>query len=87
MRRELVSWIDIDTLIDHLVPQFQEAYDAMLIITRGGVVPGGLLAEALGINLILTAAVDFPDMIQSDQIKEFPRNSCSDPGSAHVVFC
>ena len=73
MRRELVSWNDIDTLIDHLVPQFQEGYDAMLIITRGGVVPGGLLAEALGINLILTAAVDFPDVIQYNQLKEFPR--------------
>jgi hypoxanthine phosphoribosyltransferase len=32
----------------------------MVIITRGGIVPGGLLAEAMGIPTILTASVDFP---------------------------
>jgi hypoxanthine phosphoribosyltransferase len=36
------------------------AFDAMVLVTRGGIVPGGLLAEALGIRHILTAAVDFP---------------------------
>ena len=32
----------------------------MVIITRGGIVPGGMLAEAMSITHILTAAVDFP---------------------------
>jgi hypothetical protein len=32
----------------------------MVMITRGGVIPGGLLAEALQIQHLLTAAVDFP---------------------------
>ena len=32
----------------------------MVVITRGGLVPGGLLGEAMNVTHILTAAVDFP---------------------------
>jgi hypoxanthine phosphoribosyltransferase len=60
MRHEVLTWDDVDKLIDHLLPQFQGDFEAMVIITRGGIVPGGLLAEATGIPTILTAAVDFP---------------------------
>jgi hypoxanthine phosphoribosyltransferase len=59
-RRELVSWEEVDRLIDHLVPQFKTEFDAMVIITRGGIVPGGLLCEALSIQDVLIAGVDFP---------------------------
>jgi hypoxanthine phosphoribosyltransferase len=59
-RRELVSWEEMDRLIDHLLPQFRREFTAMVIITRGGIVPGGMLAEAMNITHILTAAVDFP---------------------------
>ena len=34
----------------------------MMMITRGGIVPGGLIAEALDIKYILTAAVRFSEM-------------------------
>ena len=27
MRRELLTWSDVDTLIDHLVPQFEGGFD------------------------------------------------------------
>ena len=60
MRKEIISWTDVDQLIDHLVPQFETEFDAMVVITRGGIVPGGMLAEALNISTILTASVDFP---------------------------
>ena len=61
-RHELLTWPDIDELIDVLVPQLQAVgtFDAMVMITRGGIIPGGLLAEALAIHHVLTAAVDFP---------------------------
>lgn len=59
MRTEVLSWADVDRLISELIPQFRSSYDALLIITRGGIVPGGLLAEALDIKYILTAAVEF----------------------------
>ncbi len=64
MRREALTWDEVGKLIDTLVPQFESEYEAMVMITRGGIVPGGLLAEALGIQNILTAAVDFPAEIE-----------------------
>jgi hypoxanthine phosphoribosyltransferase len=60
MRREVLTWNDVDKLIDYLIPQFEVEFSAMVIITHGGIIPGGLLAEALGLTTILTAAVDFP---------------------------
>jgi hypoxanthine phosphoribosyltransferase len=60
VRHETLTWNDVDKLIDHLLPQFEGDFDLMVIITRGGIIPGGLLAEATGIPTILTAAVDFP---------------------------
>jgi hypoxanthine phosphoribosyltransferase len=61
-RHEVLTWGDVDKLIDTLVPQIRSvgAFDGMIMITRGGVIPGGLLSEALGIYHLLTAAVDFP---------------------------
>lgn len=59
-RRELITWEEVNKLIDHLFPQFDVQFDAMVIITRGGIVPGGLLCEALDIQVVVTAAVDFP---------------------------
>jgi len=62
MRHELLTWDDVDKIIDLLIPQLRAVgpFDAMLMITRGGLIPGGLLAEALDIQHVLTAAVDFP---------------------------
>lgn len=61
-RHKLLTWSDVDKIIDILMPQLQAVgpFDAMVMITRGGVIPGGLLAEALDIRHMLTAAVDFP---------------------------
>ncbi|MBX3060814.1 MAG: phosphoribosyltransferase [Anaerolineae bacterium] len=60
MRREVLTWSDVDKLIDYLTPQIHGRYDSMVIITRGGIIPGGLLAEALNITYVLTASVRFP---------------------------
>jgi len=59
-RRERLTWDEVDRLIAHLLPQFETGLDAMVMITRGGIVPGGLLAEALQLENVLTASVDFP---------------------------
>jgi uncharacterized protein len=64
LRHEALTWGDVDKLIDHLLPQFLNEFETMVIITRGGIVPGGLLAEATGIPTILTAAVDFPAEVE-----------------------
>ena len=59
MRQEILTWDDVDKLIDVLLPQLQGPFDAMMIVTRGGIVPGGLISEALDIKYVLTAAVSF----------------------------
>jgi hypoxanthine phosphoribosyltransferase len=69
MRQELITWNEVHKLIDHLMVQFEHEYQAMLIITRGGIIPGGLLAEAMDITHILTAAVDFPFEAESAKTK------------------
>lgn len=71
MRHEILSWDEIDRLIDHLMPQFDVEFEGMMIVTRGGIIPGGLLAEALGITHVLTAAVDFPAEIEREYTKLF----------------
>ena len=53
-------------LIDVLLPQIRSigTITSMVMITRGGVIPGGMLAEALDIQHVLTAAVDFPAKLE-----------------------
>lgn len=85
MRREILTWTDVDKLIDHLIPQFEGEFQGMVIITRGGIVPGGMLAEALKLDTILTAAVDFPAEMEMEKDKnrllawpkflQFPENN------------
>ena len=73
MRREVLTWNDVDKLIDHLIPQFDTEFEAMVVITRGGIVPGGMLAEALNVTSILTASVDFPAETEDLQQKQQTR--------------
>jgi len=60
MEREVLSWQEVDVLVDVLLPQIAGQFDALLIITRGGIILGGILAEALDIRDVLIAAVEFP---------------------------
>ena len=62
---EFLTWQDVDKLVDYLLPQLVGPYDALLMITRGGIVPGGLIAEALDTRYILTAAVEFSEVEHS----------------------
>ncbi len=67
-------------MIDYILPQLRGPYDALLMITRGGIVPGGLIAEALEIQYVLTAAVQFPEAGQArlawPMFLQFPRTGC-----------
>lgn len=68
-RRELLTWEDVEKLVDHLMPQFEGEFDSMVMITRGGIIPGGILAERMGLSHILTAAVDFPAQSEMESAK------------------
>lgn len=63
LQREILNWTDVDKLIDHLIPQFRGEFTGLLMITNGGLVPGGILSEAMGIKHVLTASVYFPDEV------------------------
>lgn len=60
--RDIVSWDDLDRLVADLAERLAgERFDVMLAITRGGLVPAGMLAYRLRIRNILVAAVEFYD--------------------------
>src|SRR3954469_23527176 len=60
--RDVVSWDDLDSLVAGLADRLAETrFDLLLAITRGGLVPAGMLAYRLGIRNILVAAVEFYD--------------------------
>jgi hypoxanthine phosphoribosyltransferase len=73
MRREVLTWGDVDKLIDHLIPQFEVEFEAMIMITRGGLIPGGMLAEALQMPTLLTASVDFPAEVEMEKQQEISK--------------
>jgi hypoxanthine phosphoribosyltransferase len=60
--RDIVSWDALDHMVLGLAEQLRgRPFDVMLAITRGGLVPAGMLAYRLKIRNILVAAVEFYD--------------------------
>jgi hypoxanthine phosphoribosyltransferase len=59
--RLIVSWDDLDRLVGVLAERLGDEHDLMLAITRGALVPAGMLAYRLGIRDIVVAAVAFYD--------------------------
>jgi uncharacterized protein len=60
--RVIVSWDDLDQLVADMAERLApERFDVLLAITRGGLVPAGMLAYRLRIRNILVAAVEFYD--------------------------
>jgi hypoxanthine phosphoribosyltransferase len=61
IEREMVSWDELAALVDELAERVSGEYDVMLAITRGALVPAGILAYRLRIRNILVAAVAYYD--------------------------
>ena len=60
MKKIYLTWQEVEQSIIALMPKLQEqTYDALLTITRGGIVPGGIISERLGLTQVLVASVDF----------------------------
>lgn len=80
VKRIYLSWSDVDKLISSLVPRI-EAYDCDLVIaiTRGGIIPGAIIAERLAIPQVLVASVDFYEDEENDLdwpvFMQFPADS------------
>jgi hypothetical protein len=75
-----LSWRDVDKLISGMLPRLQARdYDLVVAITRGGIIPGALISEQLGIQQVVTASVDFYEDEEHDLdwpvFMQFPSDS------------
>jgi hypoxanthine phosphoribosyltransferase len=60
--RDIVTWADLDDLVGIVAERLAgQSFDVMLAITRGGMVPAGMLAYRLRLRDILVAAVEYYD--------------------------
>jgi hypoxanthine phosphoribosyltransferase len=61
VERDIVTWEKLETLVKQLAADVGRGHDVLLAITRGGLVPSGMLAYLLGSRDIVVAAVAFYD--------------------------
>lgn len=57
--KRLLTWGETSKLIDRLTALLSGPYDAILVITRGGMIPACLISERMDIRNIMVAAVEF----------------------------
>ena len=75
-----LSWTDVDKLISGMIPRMRAYdYDLVLTITRGGIIPGTIFSERLGIQQVLVASIDFYEDVEHDLdwpvFMQFPSDS------------
>ena len=76
-QRDIVSWSDLDDLVVALAGKVGADYDVMLVISRGGLVPAGMLAYRLGIrDVLVTSVVAYDDAgsMGVPQVLTFPED-------------
>jgi hypothetical protein len=61
MKHVYLTWHDVEELVSKLVFKLNTPYDLILAISRGGIIPGGMIAEALKMKSVLTATVTFSE--------------------------
>lgn len=88
--KRILGWDDIVQLVENLALQLEnQQFDSMLVITRGGMVPAGLLSEALNIRNILVAAVQFytgiGETLPDPMFLQFPAPELLDGTSVLIV--
>jgi uncharacterized protein len=59
--RMVVDWAELERLVDELAQAVTGEYDVMLAVTRGALVPAGMLAYRIGLRNIIVAAVAYYD--------------------------
>ncbi|MEM7530874.1 MAG: phosphoribosyltransferase [Chloroflexota bacterium] len=69
MKHTYLSWHDLEELMTKLVFKLNTPYDTILMVARGGIIPGGMIAEALKMRDVLTASLFYQDSdVQSSNI-------------------
>lgn len=67
MEKVYLTWEKVERLIIDVMPQVREQqYDVVMGITRGGIIPAGIVAEQLGLSKVFVASVDFYSDEDSD---------------------
>jgi uncharacterized protein len=61
LEKDVVTWDALEGLVGDLAERVGTGFDVLLAITRGGLVPAGMLAYRLGLRNILVAAVEYYD--------------------------
>lgn len=61
MKHVYLTWYETEELVTKLVFKLNTPYDSILALSRGGIIPGGMIAEALKMKEVLTATVIFTD--------------------------
>lgn len=59
MKHVYLTWHELEELVSKLIFKLNTPYDLIVAITRGGIIPGGMIAEALKMKNVMTAAVVF----------------------------
>jgi uncharacterized protein len=61
LEKDVVTWDALEAMVAELAERIGTEFDVLLAITRGGLVPAGMLAYRLGLRNILVAAVEYYD--------------------------
>lgn len=80
VKKVYLSWVHVDKLINRMLSRLEAYdYDLVIAITRGGIVPGAIIAERLSIQQVLIASVDFYEDEEHDLdwpvFMQFPADS------------
>ncbi|MBP8252793.1 MAG: phosphoribosyltransferase [Herpetosiphon sp.] len=57
--KHVLSWDEVESLVEQIDQQIADDYDALLVVTRGGMIPACLLSQRRNWRNILVAAVQF----------------------------
>jgi uncharacterized protein len=85
----VLSWEALDGLVARLAEQTGRDFDLVLAITRGGLVPAGMLAYRLDLREILVTGAEFyradGGMLERPRIGHFPADELLDGRRVLVV--
>ena len=70
-RKEIISYREVSKLITQILPQFETEFNAIIMISPGGIIPTGMMAAAAGIEEIYLAQVQFPSEADLEEAKLF----------------
>lgn len=57
--KHVLSWDEVQSLVDTIADRLPGDYDALLVVTRGGMIPACLISQRRNWRNILVAAVQF----------------------------